>query len=255
MINLIPHLVSVFKPLLARLPWVNKIKFWIFVVLLVLIFLSFLFIPPIKKSIREALSDIGPAPASGFKPWSLARCQMAFWFVLVTVSFLSIWITTGALDTISGGVLTLTGIGSFAALGSTMIDAPVGSQSKLYELVEKKKKMEQEIAELSSGELTEEKKKYLNDLTIDLGSTNQQISRMEPVVHTSQGLLKDILNDQEGGTAFHRVQIVVWTLILGIIFIYSVWQTLSMPEFNENLLMLQGLSAGTYLGFKIPEKK
>jgi len=28
----------------------------------------------------------------------------------------------------------------------------------------------------------------------------------------------------------------------------------SMPEFPETLLVLQGISAGTYLGFKIPEK-
>jgi hypothetical protein len=30
---------------------------------------------------------------------------------------------------------------------------------------------------------------------------------------------------------------------------------LSMPEFSATLLALQGLTAGTFLGFKIPEKQ
>lgn len=230
---------------------VNKIKFFIFVGALLFIVFIIYRSQDLQKMIREALSDIGSAPASGFKPWSLARCQIAFWFVLVTVSFLSIWITTGALDTITDGVLTLVGIGAGAALGSTMIDASAGSQSKLNA---EKKKIEQEILELDGKELTEEQKQHLHDLMRNLYLTDQQIAKLESA-HTSQGFLKDVLNDQEGGAAFHRIQIVVWTLILGIIFIYSVWKTLSMPDFNENLLILQGLSAGTYLGFKIPEKK
>jgi hypothetical protein len=47
----------------------------------------------------------------------------------------------------------------------------------------------------------------------------------------------------------------VWTLVLGILFIYSVWYRLSMPEFSATLLALLGISSGTYLGFKIPENQ
>ena len=46
----------------------------------------------------------------------------------------------------------------------------------------------------------------------------------------------------------------VWTLVLGIIFIASVYNNLSMPEFSSTLLGLMGISSGTYLGFKVPEK-
>ena len=46
-----------------------------------------------------------------------------------------------------------------------------------------------------------------------------------------------------------------WTLILGVIFIGSVYKDLAMPEFNVTLLGLMGISSGTYLGFKFPEKK
>jgi len=71
----------------------------------------------------------------------------------------------------------------------------------------------------------------------------------------SNGFLNDILTDDANGVSFHRFQMFVWTLVLGILFIYSVWNRLSMPEFTATLLALMGISSGTYLGFKIPEKQ
>jgi hypothetical protein len=70
----------------------------------------------------------------------------------------------------------------------------------------------------------------------------------------SDWFLIDILTDQGNGISFHRFQMFVWTLILGILFIYQVWFRLSMPEFDVTLLALLGISSGTYLGFKFPEK-
>jgi hypothetical protein len=43
-------------------------------------------------------------------------------------------------------------------------------------------------------------------------------------------------------------------VVLGFIFIGHVYRDLAMPEFNTTLLGLMGISAGTYLGLKIPEK-
>ena len=39
------------------------------------------------------------------------------------------------------------------------------------------------------------------------------------------------------------------------LFIYSVWTSLTMPQFSDTLLALMGISAGTYVGFKIPERQ
>jgi hypothetical protein len=50
------------------------------------------------------------------------------------------------------------------------------------------------------------------------------------------------------------VQVVIWTLVLGAVFVRSVLQTISMPEFPETLLVLMGISNATYLGFKTAEK-
>lgn len=74
-------------------------------------------------------------------------------------------------------------------------------------------------------------------------------------ISISQGFLTDVLSDRVNGISFHRFQMLVWTLVLGILFIYSVWYRLSMPEFSATLLALLGISSGTYLGFKIPENK
>jgi hypothetical protein len=44
----------------------------------------------------------------------------------------------------------------------------------------------------------------------------------------------------------------VWTVVLGFVFVVAVYNTLAMPDFSATLLGLTGISAGTYVGFKIP---
>jgi hypothetical protein len=44
-----------------------------------------------------------------------------------------------------------------------------------------------------------------------------------------------------------------WTLILAVVFLSHVYRELAMPQFSETLLALLGISAGTYLGLKLPE--
>ncbi len=70
--------------------------------------------------------------------------------------------------------------------------------------------------------------------------------------NVSQGWPLDILSDVNG-VNFHRFQITAWTVVLGIIFAASVYQSLAMPVFDGSLLALLGISAGTYIGYKIPE--
>lgn len=70
----------------------------------------------------------------------------------------------------------------------------------------------------------------------------------------SEGFLLDLLTDRNGITVY-RFQLMLWTMALGVVYVFSVYQTLSTPNFDANLLTLTGISAGTYLGFKIPEKQ
>lgn len=68
----------------------------------------------------------------------------------------------------------------------------------------------------------------------------------------SRGFLLDILSDG-GGLAIHRVQAAAWTLVLGVVFCVTVYRTLFMPQFSFTLIALMGISAGTYVAFKLPE--
>lgn len=74
-----------------------------------------------------------------------------------------------------------------------------------------------------------------------------------PVSSESQGFWSDILSDAQG-LALYRFQMLVFNLLFGVLFILYVVQHVSMPEFDGNILTLMGMSAGTYAGFKIPEK-
>lgn len=71
---------------------------------------------------------------------------------------------------------------------------------------------------------------------------------------TSQGFLTDVLSDANG-YSFHRFQMFCWTILLGLIFISSVYDNLAMPQFSASLLALMGVSSGTYLGFEMVGNK
>jgi hypothetical protein len=96
----------------------------------------------------------------------------------------------------------------------------------------------------------------LQDSRTRLAQINQQLAALTPTssASVSHGFLRDILADTNG-YSFHRFQIFAWTIVLGIIFVSSVYNNLTMPEFSATLLGLMGLSSGTYIGFKFPEQK
>jgi hypothetical protein len=78
-----------------------------------------------------------------------------------------------------------------------------------------------------------------------------------PADARSDGFWLDIISEGYGAertVAVHRIQMVAWTLILGTIFVWTVFTSFEFPDFDTNLLLLMGISSGTYLGFKFPEK-
>jgi uncharacterized membrane protein YuzA (DUF378 family) len=70
----------------------------------------------------------------------------------------------------------------------------------------------------------------------------------------TKGFADDVLADTDGYN-FHRFQMAIWTLVLGVIFASAVYKTLAMPEFEGTLLALMGISGGTYVGFKFQENQ
>jgi hypothetical protein len=207
------------------------------------------------------------------KPYNLGRSQMAFWFFMVYASYTAIWLITDALDTITPSLLGLMGISAGTALGEALIDSgkDESNDSQLQALVAEKQALEQSIPDLQaqlnavSAKATptledttsrDSLNKQLQDSRTRLSQITQQIEALTPPESraVSAGFLRDILADSTG-YSFHRFQIFAWTIILGIIFISAVYNSLNMPEFSPTLLGLMGLSSGTYIGFKFPEKK
>lgn len=220
------------------------------------------------------IREPGPPAASGKRrPYNLGRAQMAFWFFLVYASYVTIWLITDALDTITASLLALMGISAGTALGEALIDngKDTAKTNQVQDLTAEKQAIEQTITQLqsqvdsinalSAPTVTDQANRdAINRQLIDgrtrIGQIDQQLHTLtaEKAPTVSSGFLRDILSDSSG-YSFHRFQIFAWTIVLGIIFVSSVYNGLTMPEFSPTLLGLMGLSAGTYIGFKFPEQK
>jgi hypothetical protein len=235
----------------------------------------FLWLAKTTGVIRDSGPPLLPATT---RPYSLSRTQAAFWFFLVIGSFIFLYLITGDYNTISDQALILIGIGTGTALGAAMIDASKNDTANetLSQLNPQQARLQAEVQELQGKQTelsdritnagaaaTAADKQALSDLNVELNQkqaeladTNKSIGDARSAMSkpASEGFGKDLLTDANG-INFHRFQMVVWTIVLGILFCVGVYTTLAMPQFSGTLLALMGISSGTYLGFKIPERQ
>ena len=209
---------------------------------------------------RSDLLRDGPTLADVRQPYSVARVQMAWWFFLILAAFSYIWMVTGEIDTITPALLVLLGISAATAVAAVAISPAEARVSARGELID------EEIAVLD---------KAIERLVADAGTANAELqailarrrAEMEQrrsaliversslgAVAQSQGFWRDLVTDDRGAVALDRFQIVAWTAILGAVFLQSVVWDLSMPEFSATTLALMGISSGTYIGFKLPQR-
>src|SRR5438477_8995608 len=169
-----------------------------------------------------------PVREDGLPPFSLGRCQMAFWFFLVISAFYFIWIITGRgdTDTINSTVLTLIGISAGTGLGSVIASkkeadtaeakneaAKAAYPSKIKDAKRALRAAEKDRKKLGPKDTDEitakdaeikEKKAEVADLKAKLKDWRRD----------NRGqLLLDLLSEDEGSgrvIAFHRFQIVAW---------------------------------------------
>lgn len=195
-------------------------------------------------------------------PYDLGRFQMAVWFFLIYLSYTAIWLVTDATDTINPSLLALLGISAGTALSEAVIDSgtPTATPAKGAReealLAERDQVVSDSRQRWSEGEAASDPRARQQAARERVAQIDTQLRAVQaehgPTV--SQGLLHDLLSDATG-YRFDRFQIFAFTLILGVIFLSDVYNNLSMPELSPTLLGLMGLSSGTYIGFKLPDRR
>jgi hypothetical protein len=232
---------------------------------------------------RTTLRDnLLPQLEASQQTYSLARWQMAFWFTLVFAAFVFLFVVLWDTDTITAQALALMGISGATALAAVAVDvakdSPADAANRGLQALGLKAyadvvKVRQEIAdrqkELAGLESSSEpassaamhakhhqspKEERRRQLLVEIQDRDNVLrtynDRIQPFV--TQGWFKDITTDLNG-TAIHRLQVVCWTMTLGVVFVIEVYQGLAMPQFSDHLLGLMGISSAGYVGFKYPE--
>ncbi|MEA2539941.1 MAG: hypothetical protein QOH35_1307 [Acidobacteriaceae bacterium] len=223
------------------------------VALILLLALLFFFIVLARKS--DILRD-SPSVNGVKQSYSLARCQMAWWFFLVAASYCYLWTVLRNRESLTQGVLILTGVSAGTGLAAAVIDA--NKRQQRDQLAQEKVQLTAGLTALPAAinaappgstaatQLAAEQQQK----SARLIEVNSGLAALPSPVGKSDGFFLDILRD-ETGISFHRFQMMAWTIILGLVFVSSVWRDFTMPDFSVTLLGLMGISSGTYVGFKL----
>ena len=180
--------------------------------------------------------------------YSLGKSQMAFWGLVVALSFAGTWYLTGTMERIPDQVLILLGISGATGLGSVVIGQSKRSVAK--------SEREKALANLEEKKAAFEAQNRQTQGSVDkarIDEVQRKIDDLNKTEIPNPRFWHDICDDGNG-TSVHRLQVVIWTIVLGVVFVQTVLQVISMPEFSQTLLILLGISNGTYLGLKVPEK-
>ncbi len=221
-------------------------------------FLLFAFVIFARSS--SIIRDTASRRRDGELPFSLARTQMAWWFFVVLGGFIYIWLVTGDYNTLTAGVLGLIGISSTTGLAAISMDTSNKGEAAIViqklkketaALLAQIKQLEVVLAQTPPNALElnierDQKLQRLDEIAVEQRTGSSVRIPMHNIPFVS-----DLLQGDQG-ISFHRFQLVAWTIVLGSIFGYSVFNELRMPELDATLLGLMGISSGTYVGFKFP---
>jgi hypothetical protein len=241
-----------------RVPWDGWTATGI--ILLLAAFVFFIYLALCTPIIRDPAQPISP---DGLPPVSLGRCQMAFWFFLVAGAFFFLWLVTGRgdLDTITDSTLVLLGISAGTALGSAFIQrkdqggntpAPVVNyRADIAAAKERLLTLKNDRTRIPQPDNAGLLKANDDDTAKAMAALRESEDNLAAYRRANpHQFLTDLLSEDGKSVTFHRFQIVVWTLVLGVVFVSEVLTRLAMPTFSSTLLLLMGISSGTYIGFK-----
>lgn len=210
------------------------------------------------------IRDVGIPPPDTLAPYSLARFQMALWFVTVIFAVLFAYAVTGDISPIPDGALILMGIGAGTAVVAAAIDVSnlPGTMADYRELKKAQavhddavKKLQQQVASEAAANANDpalpELRKQLEAATKAATDNSLKLKAFE--VPASRHFIRDILGDGSG-VAFHRLQVFGWTMVYWVFFVTAIFHKITLIDFAISQLALLGISGATYLGFKLQEQ-
>jgi hypothetical protein len=211
----------------------------------------------IALALKSDILRDGPHVPNGKRlSFSLGRTQMAWWTFIIACSFIYVWLVTQDWSfPIPSSVLVLMGISAATAMGAQLVD--VNRNQRRQAMVDQQRTLSNRLDQINvalraappnAADLQAERTQKQSQFD----DVNSALAKLPPDSGPSENFLTDILSEDDG-VSLHRFQFAVWTLILGIVFIVAVFRSLSLPDFDGTLQTLMGISAGTYVGFKIPD--
>jgi len=238
-----------------------------FVFALLLILLFFVMIQPGFLRDPPPITDIAPTDMA----FSLGRSQMFFWTIMIGVGMLYLWCMTGSFWNINDTALILMGISGATALGASAIGSlPSELQTRVAQypadkeelrmLRERQQKLEQALTAAGlphlalTGATPTPEQGALAQVKADIQALETKLNQTKlmlmPKVQSSN-LWHDLTrNVDENQTGLHRVQNLLFTLLLGGAFLWLVSDKLAMPYFPASALALLGISGTAYIGYK-----
>jgi hypothetical protein len=240
-----------------RLVVVPARRFWCLALAYVLLVVIVAVLGSKTALLRAPVQPDARIPARS-RPFSLGRTQMAAWFLVVLAGYLFLGlITDDWTQSLNVSTLGLMGIATATAIGAQAIDFGKDAQANAADPTAEG--LRRQTDALSAAVKTASSPDVASALSAELGRVHTRLANAEAAQTerrpkaASSDFLRDLVSD-DGGVALHRVQIVVWTVVLGAAFLYLVMRDLAMPTFDPTLLTLMGISSGAYLGFKFPER-
>lgn len=210
-----------------------------------------------------------PQIAPEKQTYSLARWQMAFWFTLIFASFLFLFLLLWDFNTISLQALALLGISGGTAAGAIAVDvardSPADAVNRglqalgLYTYADvlrvrdeiRGREMELKAVMAAESPAPQTIMRLQTEIQDRMNILRTHQDKTGPF--ETQGWFKDITTDING-TSLHRLQAILWTCVLGAVFLVGVYRDLDMPQFSVALLALMGISNAGYVGFKMQEQ-
>lgn len=245
--------------------WVDAWTWGAAVLVLVVVVLT-LYFGKHSDMLRDSASVAGTRQS-----YSLARVQMAWWFLLVVVGFIVIFLVSGNLDSIPATIVALTGISATTGVAAVLITPRPAQRAAARKaaLEERQSALTDGLTDIdaaianASQQLTAApgdatltalvqglqarraaRVAEINRLTLELAAVSPD--------NPSAGFWRDLVTSDRGTVALDRLQMVVWTILLGGLYLHSVLVYVTMPDFSTTLLSLMGVSSGAYIGFKLP---